>query len=101
MLSWPRYEELRDHARSFASIGISAFDNFTLTGNGDPEQLNGQRVSASFLQRKLHLGYARARELFERLVDEGYADTDGRTGATEDAQETEGLDWVDSEFGGG
>jgi hypothetical protein len=47
-LSWPRYEDLRDHARSFASIGISAFDNFTLTGNGDPDQLNSQRVSATF-----------------------------------------------------
>src|SRR5262245_37726979 len=47
-LSWPRYEDLRDHARSFSSIGISAFDNFTLTGNGDPEQLNSQRVSATF-----------------------------------------------------
>src|SRR4051812_14342683 len=48
-LSWSRYEQLRDHARSFASIGISAFENFTLTGNGDPEQLNSQRVSATFL----------------------------------------------------
>jgi predicted permease len=47
-LSWPRYEDLRAHARSFASLGISAFDNFTLTGNGEPEQLNGQRVSATF-----------------------------------------------------
>ena len=47
-LSWPRYEEIRDHARSFASVGISAFDNFTLTGNGDPEQLNGLRVSSTF-----------------------------------------------------
>ena len=47
-LSWPRYEDMRDHARSFTSIGISAFDNFTLTGNGEPEQLNSQRVSASF-----------------------------------------------------
>src|SRR5690606_1590864 len=28
--------------------GISAFDNFTLTGNGEPQQLNGLRVSASF-----------------------------------------------------
>jgi len=46
-ISWPRYEEIRD-ARSFASVAISAFDNFTLTGNGDPEQLNGLRVSASF-----------------------------------------------------
>src|SRR5262249_55229284 len=48
-MSWPRYEDLRDHATAFESLGISAFDNFTLTGNGDPEQLNGQRVSASFL----------------------------------------------------
>ena len=48
-LSWPRYEDTRDHAQSFASLGISAFDNFTLTGNGEPEQLNGQRISATFL----------------------------------------------------
>ncbi len=48
-VSWPHYEVIRDRARSFATVGISAFDNFTLTGNGDPEQLNGQRVSASFL----------------------------------------------------
>ena len=47
--SWPRYEEIRAHAQSFASLGITAFDNFTITGNGDPEQLNGQRVSATFL----------------------------------------------------
>jgi putative ABC transport system permease protein len=48
-MSWPRYEDTRAHATSFDAVGISAFDNFTLTGNGDPEQLNGQRVSASFL----------------------------------------------------
>jgi len=47
-VSWPRYEELREQARSFESLAITAFDNFTLTGNGEPEQLNGQRVSASF-----------------------------------------------------
>jgi predicted permease len=48
-LSWPRYEAIRDYSTSFSSVGISAFDNFSLTGNGDPEQLNGLRVSASFL----------------------------------------------------
>jgi predicted permease len=47
-VAWPRYEDIRDHARSFASIGISAFDNFTLTGNGEPDQLNSLRVSATF-----------------------------------------------------
>jgi predicted permease len=48
-VAWPRYEDIVAHAQSFAAIGISAFDNFTLTGNGDPEQLNGLRVSATFL----------------------------------------------------
>jgi len=48
-VAWPRYEEIRAHASTFSAVGIAAFDNFTLTGNGDPEQLNGQRVSASFL----------------------------------------------------
>jgi predicted permease len=48
-VSWPRYQELRADAHSLASIGIGAFDNFTLTGNGDPEQLNAQRISATFL----------------------------------------------------
>ena len=33
-VSWPRYEYLRDHATVFAAIGISAFDNFTITGEG-------------------------------------------------------------------
>src|SRR5262249_32285485 len=47
-VSWPRYEEIRDEARSLSSVGISAFDNFTLTGNGDPEQLNSLRVSVTF-----------------------------------------------------
>jgi predicted permease len=48
-VSWPRFEEIQAHARTFSSIGISAADNFTLTGNGDPEQLNGLRVGATFL----------------------------------------------------
>jgi predicted permease len=48
-VAWPRYEEIRSESRSFLSLGISAFDNFTLTGNGDPEQLNGQRIDAAFL----------------------------------------------------
>ncbi len=49
-VSWPRYEDIRANARSFASLANSAFDNFTLTGNGDPLQLNGLRVTASFFR---------------------------------------------------
>jgi predicted permease len=49
-ISWPRYEEIRDHARSFDSTAISAFDGFALTGGGgEPEQLTALRISASFL----------------------------------------------------
>ncbi len=48
-ISWPRYEEIRGRAQSFTAVGLSAFDSFTLTGNGDPEQLNGLRITASFL----------------------------------------------------
>jgi putative ABC transport system permease protein len=47
--SIPRYEELRTYAKSFDSIGLSAFDSFTLTGSGNATQLTGLRVSASFL----------------------------------------------------
>jgi putative ABC transport system permease protein len=47
--SVPRYEELRAYAKSFDAIGLSAFDSFTLTGSGNAIQLNGLRVSASFL----------------------------------------------------
>ena len=47
-MSWPRYEDIGSHTTSFNSIAISAFDNFTLTGNGDPEQLTAQRVSSTF-----------------------------------------------------
>lgn len=48
-VSWPRYVEIARQTRSFSSIGISSFDNFTLTGNGDPEQLAGLRVDPGFL----------------------------------------------------
>jgi len=47
-LSWPRFEEIRRNAQSFSSVSGSAFDTFTITGNGDPEQLQGLRVTANF-----------------------------------------------------
>jgi predicted permease len=49
-VAWPRFVELQRSARSFASIAISAFDNFTLTGPEQPNQLNGQRVSSGFFK---------------------------------------------------
>ena len=47
-VSWPRFEEIRRQAKSFSSIADSAFDNFTITGEGDPAQLAGLRVTPSF-----------------------------------------------------
>ena len=47
-VAWPRFEEIRRQSHSFASVANSAFDNFTLTGNGDPDQLVGLRVTANF-----------------------------------------------------
>ena len=47
-VAWPRYEEIRAYATSFASVANSAFDNFTLTGDREPDQLNGLRVTANF-----------------------------------------------------
>jgi putative ABC transport system permease protein len=47
-VSWPRFTFLRDRAQSFAAMATSTFDNFTLTGGGEPEQLNGLRASGPF-----------------------------------------------------
>src|SRR6476659_3472795 len=33
-VSWPRYAELERNSKSFSSLAISAFDNFTLTAEG-------------------------------------------------------------------
>jgi len=47
-VSWPRFEEIRRGAKSFSSLANSAFDNFTLTGNGEPVQLSGLRITPNF-----------------------------------------------------
>ncbi|MEP6783052.1 MAG: ABC transporter permease [Acidobacteriota bacterium] len=47
-ISWPRYVEVKRKSRMFATLGISAFDSLTLTGDGEPQALNAQRVDASF-----------------------------------------------------
>ncbi len=50
-VSWPRFAELERSTRSFSSLAVSAFDNFTLTGVGEqPTQLNGLRVSSKFFR---------------------------------------------------
>jgi putative ABC transport system permease protein len=47
--SVPRYEALRAEVRAFSSIGLSAFDSFLLAGDSGATQLNGLRISSTFL----------------------------------------------------
>jgi predicted permease len=48
-MSWPRYEFIRDHLRSFSSVSVAAFTGYTITRDGaDPEQANTVAVTASF-----------------------------------------------------
>jgi putative ABC transport system permease protein len=48
-MSWPRYEFIRDHERSFTSVSVAAFTGYTITREGaDPEQANTVAVTASF-----------------------------------------------------
>ena len=47
-LSYPRYEYVRDQLPVFESVAAQAFTGFTLTGSGDPEQVQACRVSPDF-----------------------------------------------------
>jgi predicted permease len=47
-LSWPRYTAFRDQQTSFESIGGQSFTGFTLTGRGDPQQVQARRVTERF-----------------------------------------------------
>ncbi len=49
-LSVPRYEILRDQQTVFEDLGASTFEGFTLTGRGEPVQLNGCYVGGRLLQ---------------------------------------------------
>jgi putative ABC transport system permease protein len=49
-VSYLRYEDLRDRNRSFEKTAAFAFDNFNLTGQEQPEQLQGVRASASLFE---------------------------------------------------
>src|SRR5262245_2299220 len=48
-VSWPRYEFICDHQKSFSNISAANFASYALTRNGaDPEQLNALQVTTSF-----------------------------------------------------
>lgn len=47
-LSWPRYQALRDQQEAMTDLAAYTFTGFTLTGRGDPEQVQGVRVTDRF-----------------------------------------------------
>lgn len=49
-VSWPRFTAWRDQQQSFAEFSAQSFTGFTLTGRGDPENLNGVRVTENFFR---------------------------------------------------
>jgi putative ABC transport system permease protein len=49
-VSWPRYSAWRDGQQIFSDFAAQSFTGFTLTGRGDPENLNGIRVTENFFR---------------------------------------------------
>jgi len=47
-ISYPNFLDWQKDNRSFASMGLSRRWSFSMTGRGDPEQLQGQFISAGF-----------------------------------------------------
>jgi putative ABC transport system permease protein len=50
IVSWPNFRDWQERNRSFESVAIfdSAGRGYSLTSNGEPEQVSGVRVTASF-----------------------------------------------------
>src|SRR5204863_6999003 len=48
--SWPRYSAWREQQQSFSEFSAQSFTGFTLTGRGDPENLQGVRVTENFFR---------------------------------------------------
>ena len=49
-VSWPRFQSWRDQQQSFTEFSAQSFTGFTMTGRGDPENLNGVRVTENFFR---------------------------------------------------
>src|SRR5436190_8736444 len=47
--SYPRFLAVRDGQTVFSDIALAVFTGFTVTGRGDPDQVQGIQVSANYL----------------------------------------------------
>lgn len=63
-LSVPAYLEYRDHMSRFENVAVGADWSANLTGTGDPERLQGARVSGNFL-RTLGVAPAHGRDFLD------------------------------------
>ena len=68
--SYPRFLEVQERQQVFSHLALSAFNAFTLTGRGDPEQVVGLYASATLLPT---LGV-------EPLLGRNFAATEDRPG---------------------
>ncbi len=48
-VAYPNYQDWRRNSHSFTEMGAARSDDFNFTGAGQPEQVSGEYVSASFL----------------------------------------------------
>lgn len=46
--SWPRYEMVKERQTAFDEMAVAAQTGFTLTSEGDPEQLGGMQISHNY-----------------------------------------------------
>jgi predicted permease len=49
-VSWPRFSAWRDQQQNFTEFSAQSFTGFTMTGRGNPENLNGVRVTENFFR---------------------------------------------------
>src|SRR6476469_8222639 len=49
-ISWPPFQAWRDQQQSFTEFSAQSFTGFTMTGRGDPQNLNGVRVTENFFR---------------------------------------------------
>jgi hypothetical protein len=49
-ISYPNFEDWRRMNRTFSSMAVYRSDGFNLVGNGEPERLHGEMISAGFFE---------------------------------------------------
>lgn len=49
-VSWPRFQAWRDQQQSFTEFSAQSFTGFTMTGRGEPQNVNAVRVTENFFR---------------------------------------------------